>query len=95
MVKEIAEELIPIVGLDPANSKSFTHTGNIQLVRKELGSKDGLMPDLKGATKRAVLDFVRDNNLVATVNGNGWVVFQFPPPGTEITENMTVFVELK
>jgi len=95
MVKEIAEELIPILGLDLSTSKKFMHTGNIRLSRPELKVTEGKMPDLRGYAKRYILDFLRDNNLEGNLNGDGWALFQFPPAGTEIRENMTVYVELK
>lgn len=95
MVKELAEELIPILGLNLSNSHKFIHTGNIKLSQPELETLDGKMPDFTGYAKRSVLDFLRNNNLEGNLNGDGWVIFQFPPAGTEITENMTVYVEMK
>ena len=95
MVKELAEELIPILGLNLSNSNQFRHTGNIKLNKTAITAVDGAMPDLTGATKRSVLDFIKENNLKGNVNGEGWVVLQFPPAGTAISENMTVYVDLK
>lgn len=97
LVKELAEELIPIMGLDTTTSKRFIHTENIRLNKMELVSEDGAMPDMRGFSKREVLDFLREHNLKGNLKGEGWAVFQFPPPGpeSEIRENMTVYVEFK
>jgi cell division protein FtsI (penicillin-binding protein 3) len=95
MVKEIAEELIPILGLNLSNSKTFIHTGNIRLSKPELQNIENALPDFTGYGKRTVLDYIKENKLATNIKGEGWVVFQFPPPGTEITENMTVYLELK
>ncbi|MDA3809386.1 MAG: penicillin-binding protein [Spirochaetaceae bacterium] len=95
MVKEIAEELIPLMGLNLSNSKKFIHTGKIRLSRPEIIYEKGIMPDFKGHSKRTVLNFLKENNLGSNLKGDGWVVFQFPPAGTEITENMTVYMEMR
>ncbi len=95
MIKEIAEELIPILGLNLSDSKKLTHTGNIRISRYDIKSADGTLPDFTSYPKRSVLDFIRKNKLELNMNGDGWVVFQFPPPGTPIEENMTIYVELK
>lgn len=95
MVKELAEELIPILGLNLSNSKKFIHTGNIRLRRDKLEALNGEMPDLTGSDKRSVLNFIKEYNLQSNLNGDGWVVYQFPPAGTEITKNMTVYLEMK
>ena len=95
MVKEIAEELIPILGLNLENSRKFIHTGNIRLTNPQLVVEKGIMPDLTGYSKRIVMDYLEKNSLLGNLNGNGWVILQFPPVGTEITENMTVYVDMK
>ncbi|MBN2658136.1 MAG: PASTA domain-containing protein [Calditrichaeota bacterium] len=97
LVKELAEELIPLMGLDLATSRRFVHTGNIRLSKPELKSTDGTMPDMKGYSKRAVLEFLKEYNLKGNLKGEGWVVFQFPPAGpeSEIKDEMTVYVEFK
>jgi len=95
MVKEIAEELIPILGLNLSNSQRFMHTGKIRLSRPALTSDENILPDFTGHSKRTVLDYIRTNNLESNIKGDGWVVFQFPPAGTELMENMTVYLELK
>lgn len=95
MVREIAEELIPIMGLNLVNTKKFIHTTNIDLTKTYIQAKNNIMPDITGYSKRTVLNFLKDYNLKGNLNGDGWVILQFPPAGTEITENMTVYVELK
>lgn len=97
LVKEFAEQLIPILGLDLTTTKRFLHTGNLRLTKPELTSADGTMPDMTGYSKREVMDFLRQNNLQGNLKGEGWAVFQFPPPGpeSELKENMTVYVEFK
>lgn len=97
LVKELAEELIPILGLDLSTTKKYLHTTNIRLSKPELQTENDTMPDLTGYSKREVLDFLRENNLQGNLKGEGWAVFQFPPPGSEseVRENMTVYVEFK
>lgn len=97
LVKELAEELIPIMGLDLKSTQTFIHTTNLRLTKPELNSPDGSMPDMTGYSKRAVLDFLKKHNLQGNLKGEGWVVFQFPPagPDREIKDGMTVYVEFK
>jgi len=97
MIKEIAEELIPLMGLDLETTRRFIHTTNIRLTKPVLKSPDGTMPDMTGYSKRAVLEFLKENNLEGNLKGEGWVVFQFPPadPEVKLHEDMTVYVEFK
>lgn len=95
LIKEFAEQLIPIMGLDLTNTKRFIHTGNLQLTKNPLTASDGKMPDFTGRSKREVLEFLRANNLKGNLKGEGWAYFQFPPADSPISENMTVFAEFK
>lgn len=97
LIKELATELIPLMGLDLTTTRHFIHKGNLRLERPEISTLSNSMPDLTGYSKRAVLDFLKKYNLKGNLKGEGWAVFQFPPAGddTKLKENMTVYVEFK
>lgn len=97
LVKELAEELIPLMGLDLAKATHYSHTGNLRLSKPDIIVQGNTMPDLAGYSKRDVLEFLQQYGLKGNLKGEGWLVYQFPPPGPEspITENMTVYAEFK
>jgi len=95
MVKKIAETLSPLYGIPVAGNRIMEHSGRVRIENPEpmpLGEK---LHDLTGYSKRMLLPYLERDDINWTIDGEGWVVFQFPPPGTPIESGMNIYLELK
>ena len=53
------------------------------------------MPDFTGRPKRDLIPLLARDDLNFIIKGEGWVSAQSPEPGTPITENMTIELDLE
>ena len=95
MVRDIAEILAPIYGIPLAGNTVMEHSGRVKIDNPEPMPLGEELHDLTGYSKRMLLPYLEREDITWTINGNGWVVFQFPPPGTPIESGMSIFLELK
>ena len=51
--------------------------------------------DFIGKSKKDLLPLLDRTDIQFTINGSGWVTSQTPEAGTEITENMTIELNLE
>lgn len=54
-----------------------------------------IVPDFTGASKKHLLSLFEDERFNIRIQGEGWVYSQNPPPGTPVTEGMTLEFRLK
>jgi cell division protein FtsI (penicillin-binding protein 3) len=95
MLKQIAETLSPLYGIPIAGNTVVDHPGKIRVetpTPMPLGDK---LHDLTGYSKKMLLPYLERKDIHWNIKGDGWVVYQFPPPGTPITSGMNIYVELK
>ena len=95
MLKQIAETLSPLYGIPIAGNTVVDHPGKVRVetpVSLPLGEK---LHDLTGYSKKMLLPYLERKDIHWNIKGDGWVVYQFPPPGTPITSGMNIYVELK
>jgi len=95
IIKELAEDLSPYYGIPIQGNKVLLHDGKVSLPNSrdvKVGTK---LPDFTGFSKREVMTAVGGSDISVNMKGEGWVVFQFPPPGEIIDENTTIYLEFK
>jgi len=95
MLKKIAQTLAPLHGIPLADNTVLKHSGQISIDNPRplpLGEK---LHDLTGYSKRMLLPYLERDDINWTISGKGWVVFQFPLPGTPIESGMNIYLELK
>ncbi len=95
LIKDCAEEIIDHLGLSRDEAASFEHNGKIQIKAPTPVKLGKTLPDFTGLTKRELSSLLENKNLQVNINGYGWVKSQNPPPGTPITENMTIELNLE
>lgn len=95
MVRDIAETLSPIFGIPLAGNTVMKHSGRVRIDNPEPLPLGEELHDLTGYSKRMLLPYLEREDINWTIDGEGWVVFQFPPPGTVIESGMSIFLELK
>jgi len=95
MLREIARTLAPLHGIPLAGNTMIEHPGQVRIDNPNplpLGDK---LHDLTGYSKRMLLPYLERDDISWTIRGKGWVVLQFPPPGTPIESGMSIYLELK
>jgi cell division protein FtsI (penicillin-binding protein 3) len=94
MFKRAALEIISYLDISQKGDKIISHQGEI-IIKKPSAIKVGsLLPDLRGLPKRLLLTLFQAG-IDVFMDGEGYVISQSPPPGTEVTSGMKVFVKLK
>ena len=58
----------------------------------EIGS---VVPDFTGKSKKELLPLMERTDIRLNINGSGWVTSQSPEPGTPVTENMVIELNLE
>lgn len=95
MVKEIAEALAPGRGIPLAGNTVMNHPGKVRVENPEPMPLGETLHDMTGYSKRMLLGYLEQGDIEWTIDGEGWVVYQFPPAGTPITDIQGVYLELR
>jgi len=95
LVATVAEKIISYLGIARRGDTIINHSGRIIVIQPqeiELGEN---IPDFFGLSKRQLLPMLKDNRVKVLINGDGWVIKQSPPPGTQITDGLTIELHLE
>lgn len=84
VIREAAESLITLYGLDRGSTPSLVHPGRIVLPSLGPIQAGSTMPDLIGTPKRLLLPLLSRSDLDVSLEGDGYVVSQEPPPGAAL-----------
>ncbi|MDC7231728.1 MAG: penicillin-binding protein [Spirochaetales bacterium] len=95
IVKELAESLSPYYGIPIAGNTVIEHDGTIKLSAPKEIQVGAELPDFTGLSKREVMAALEGSTIPVTMKGEGWVVFQFPPPGELVDDETSMFLEFK
>ena len=95
IVKELAEALAPYYGIPIQGNKVISHSGSVRIPQEDPVKIDMTLPDFTGMSKREVIFALENRDIPVSFKGDGWVMFQFPPPGEEITDETMVYLEFK
>jgi len=95
MLREIAQTLAPLHGIPLGNNVVLEHPGKFYSASPKSLPLGEELHDLTGYSKRMLLPYLERDDINWTISGNGWVVFQFPLPGTPIESGMNIYLELK
>lgn len=95
VIAKTADEIIDYLGMSRGNAASLEHSGKITISASKPIIMAGKVPDLTGRSMRDLLPLFARKDIQIKVNGSGWVKSQTPLPGTPITENMLIEVNLE
>lgn len=95
VVSRIADRLSTHYGIPRDNSPAEGRDPRLSVTRPALIKPGTEIPDFTGASKRQVMPFFDEGKYTLIIRGEGWVVRQSPPPGTPLTEGMTITLELE
>lgn len=95
VIASAADVIIDHLGMSRGDAASLAHSGKITISPAKpfnLGTK---VPDFTGMSMRELLPLFSRSDIKLKVNGSGWVKSQSPEPGTPVTENMLIELNLE
>ncbi len=95
LVKELIEKLIPVMRIKKSTDTVIKHSGEVKISLPKKLAIGTMLPDLKGLSKKQLLPLFSLEGVSVEIDGEGWVVSQYPDPGTKITKGMSIKVHLK
>ena len=94
-IREAAEALVEHLGIPRGRNPQLIHSSVITLPLDKLPEINGIIPDYRGLSKRTLIPLYFTEDLRIEISGDGWVARQSPAPGTPVTENTVLILELE
>lgn len=95
VVKEAAEALINYLGIPRGRNPQVVHSGEISIPAIPYPVLNNTVPDFTGFSKRQLVPLVERDDLQFIISGEGWVKRQSPRPGTPLTSDTIIILELE
>lgn len=95
VIAKAADEIIDYLGMSRGDAESLEHSGKITISPAEPFELGSSVPDFTGKSMRELLPLFNRNDIQIKINGSGWVKSQIPDPGTPVTENMLIELNLE
>jgi cell division protein FtsI (penicillin-binding protein 3) len=95
VIRECAEFLVPYRGIPRDGDHEIALPRQIAVNVAELPEFDRIIPDFTGLPKKTLLPLFKRDDIRLRISGEGWVVRQSPPPGTELEDGMELHLELE
>ena len=93
--KETAEWLVDYRGISRAGAAVIQHSGSVRVRLPEPLEVGSEMPELLGMPKRLLLPLFQKGEFDVRLKGEGYVVAQYPPPGTALKPGMVIELYLE
>ena len=94
-IREATEALINYLGIPRGRNPQIDHSGALSIPALPYPAVNETVPDFKGVAKRLLLPLLLRDDLDMQIYGDGWVVRQSPAPGTPITPETVIILELE
>jgi len=94
-IREAAEALINYLGIPRGRNPQINHSGTVSIPAIPYPAVDETVPDFSGVAKRLLLPLLLRDDLHIEIFGDGWVVRQSPAPGTPLTGDTVIVLELE
>lgn len=94
-IRESAEALVDYLGIPRGRNPQLTHPSSVVIPADRPPRIDGQVPDFSGLAKRTILPLLLRDDLHIEIRGDGWVRRQSPPPGTPISPDTVIVLELE
>jgi len=95
VIAEAANTIIDYMGMSREGADSIEHDGIINIAPARSVKIDNVVPDFYGYSKKELLPLLSQQKVNVKINGSGWVTSQNPIPGTPVTENMVIELNLE
>lgn len=95
VIGEAADLIVDHLGISRGGAASLEHSGVIKISSSNQIVLGETVPDFTGKTRKDLLPLLENQNIKLNINGSGWVTSQSPEPGTPISENMVIELNLE
>lgn len=95
VIGEAADVIIDHMGMSRGGAESLEHSGVITIASNAGVIVGETVPDFTGCSKKDLLPLMERQDLHLNINGSGWVTSQNPPPGTPVTKDMVIELNLE
>ena len=95
VIAEAADVIIDHLGMSREKAASFEHSGVINIRQNQAVSMGSTVPNLIGKSKKDLLPLITRKDVHFIINGSGWVTSQNPAPGTPVSEDMVIELNLE
>lgn len=90
-----ADEIIDHLGMNRQGAVGVEHSGTVSIVENPPIVLADSVPSFIGRPKRDLVPLLDNPSINYQINGEGWVVSQYPPEGTPVSEGMTIELYLE
>ena len=94
-IREAADALINYLGIPRGRNPQIAHSGAISIPALSHLTVNEVVPDFSGAAKRQLVPLLARSDLRMQIHGDGWVARQSPAPGTPLTSDTVIVLELE
>jgi cell division protein FtsI (penicillin-binding protein 3) len=94
-IREAAEALINYLGIPRGRNPQISHSGALSIPALPYPAVNETVPNFTGVAKRLLIPLLLRDDLQMQIYGDGWVVRQSPAPGTPITPDTVIILELE
>ncbi len=95
VIAKAADEIIDHLGMTRQKAASLEHSGTISIMENPPIIVDDIVPSFIGRPKRDLIPLLDNTSINYAISGEGWVVDQYPPAGSPVTEGMTIELLLR
>ncbi|MDR0554020.1 MAG: transpeptidase family protein [Treponema sp.] len=95
VIGEAAQALADYLGIPRGRNPQVLHSGAVDLPPEEIPVVNERTPDFTGLSKRQLLPLLLREDMRIEISGDGWVRRQNPPPGTPVTDDLIITLELE
>ena len=94
-IRDAADALINYLGIPRGRNPQIVHSGAIAIPALPYPVVNEIVPNFSGVAKRQLIPLLLRDDLRMQVHGDGWVARQSPAPGTLITGDTVIVLELE
>jgi cell division protein FtsI (penicillin-binding protein 3) len=94
-IREAAEAMVDYLGIPRGRNPQINRSPSVTISSGSLPVVHDQIPDFTGISKRILSPLLLRDDINVIIQGDGWVFRQSPPPGTPVTEGMTLILELR
>ncbi|MDR0401160.1 MAG: transpeptidase family protein [Treponema sp.] len=94
-IRQAAESLVDYLGIPRGRNPQILHPGQVLLPQNQGLAVGNTVPDFSGLSKRSLTPLLLRDDLHIEIAGEGWVRRQDPPPGSPITPETVIRLELE